>query len=63
MRLLIRLLNQSHIEAQAKSSAKHTLGNLYNDIYSAPQPSTRPPQSQADESTFSIGKTPFDSHI
>ena len=50
---MMRLLTdvKSHIKEEAKSSAKHILGNLYNNIYNAPQPSTQPPQSQADEPT------------
>ena len=54
---------KSHIKEQAKSSAKHILGNLYNNIYNAPQPSTQPPQSHADEPTISIEKSTFDSYI
>ena len=47
---------KSYIKEQTKSSAKHILGNLYNNIYNAPQPSTQPPQSQADEPTISMKK-------
>ena len=54
---------RSHIKEQAKSSAKHILGNLYNNIYNAAQPSTRPPQSRADEPTISIEKSAVESCI
>ena len=47
---------KSYIRGQAKSSAKHILGNLYKNIYNPPQPETPPPQSHADEPTISIEK-------
>ena len=47
---------QCHIKEQAKSSAKYILGNLYNNIYNAPEPSTQSPQSYADGPTISIDK-------
>ena len=54
---------KSHIKEQAKSSANHILCTLYNNIHNAPQPSTQPPQSQADEPTISFKKNAFDSYI
>ena len=52
---------KSHISEQAKSSAKHILSNLYNNIYNAPQPE-QPPQSHADKPTIPK-KGAFDAYI
>ena len=47
---------KSHIKEQAKLSAKHILGNLYNNTHNVPQPETQPPQSNADKPKVSIEK-------
>jgi len=55
---------KSHTKEQAKSSAKHILGNLYNNICNAPQP--QPAQSHADKPAISKNKkkeSAFDAYI
>ena len=51
---------ESYIRGQAKSSAKHILGDFYKNIYSVPQPEEQPPQSHADEPTIPIETIPFE---
>ena len=46
---------KSHTKGQAKSSAEHILGDLYNNIYHALQPE-QPPRSHAEKPTISIEK-------
>ena len=54
MRVLTNFV-KFHIKEQAKSSAKHILGKLYNNIHNAPQPE-QPQQSHADKPTISREK-------
>ena len=54
---------KSYLREQAKSSAKHKLSSLYENIYNPPQPETPQPQSHADEPTSSIEKSAFESYI